>query len=116
MDLQFFVHIKENNNHYFFFQILFQSAVAQAVATFYSELGQYSPCLHQLGNGKLCGIAKLSHTTGHFGNRAGDHDGPPPPPDALPIITQRIKDLKVIVCYFLPLFLNTFLSFFSSPF
>jgi hypothetical protein len=83
------------------------------VATFYTELGQYSPCLHQLTNGKLCGIAKLSHTTGHFGQKVGEHDGPPPPPGVLPIITQRIKDLQVIVRHFLYLFfsLKTLISF-----
>jgi hypothetical protein len=72
-----------------------------AVNTYCVELAQYSPCLHVLNNQRICGIAKSTHTTGHYGEETGEHEGPPPPPNVQEIIQQRIKDLDAIVISFI---------------
>jgi hypothetical protein len=50
-----------------------------------------------LPNGKLCGIAREWHTTGHHGIKTGKHDGPALPLGPLSIVNNHIKELLKMV-------------------
>jgi hypothetical protein len=71
--------------------------VTEAINSFIAEISQYSPCLYQFKDGIVCGIAKLAHTTGHYGQKTGQHEGPSIPTNIDKLIVQRFKDLKEIV-------------------
>jgi hypothetical protein len=77
--------------------------MTEAIAYFSNELSKYSPCLHRLRNGTLCGIARDWHTTGHYGEKeSGPHLGPPLPSQNVLFLKlkQNLKTLITMVLSF----------------
>jgi predicted acylesterase/phospholipase RssA len=75
---------------------LVRNTLMTSVEEFTREIWRYFPCLHQFKDGIVCGIAKSLHTTGHYGQKTGDHEGMEPPTNVLNLIVQRFKELKDI--------------------
>jgi hypothetical protein len=80
----------------------------RAIQNLCDEIFRYSPCLYELPNGKLCGIAREWHTTGHYGIQTGKHDGPALPFGLVNIVQTHCKKLLKLVCYFCYLKSNPF--------
>lgn len=76
-----------------------QKILDNTVRQFSKELEQYSPCLYTLKNKALCGIAKGLHTTGHYGMKTGDHEGPQPPQEIFERVVIRSLEKKVHFCF-----------------
>jgi hypothetical protein len=76
------------------FQDLSKRGVIEALGSFSQDIGQLSPCLYRGKDGRVCGITKRVHTTGHYGQKVGEHDGLSPPPDILLKVINHIKKLK----------------------
>jgi predicted acylesterase/phospholipase RssA len=70
-----------------------KETILKASQSFCNEIFRYSPCLYQLSNGKLCGIAREWHTTGHYGTKSGNHDGPGFPLGLVNLIQNHCKKL-----------------------
>jgi hypothetical protein len=78
-------------------QLNIKETIVNAVTFFQDEIIKYSPCLFQLSNGKICGIAKEWHTTGHHGIKTGKHEGPSLPVGLLSTVIGHIKELLKLV-------------------
>lgn len=71
-----------------------KTLVTELMNCFCTQIWQFCPCSHQLPNGKLCGIAKALHTTGHYGQKTGDHEGPSPPTDLTSKVAKYLQTLS----------------------
>lgn len=71
--------------------------MTQSVKEFFDEIWNYSPCLFQFPNGRVCGIAKMLHTTGHYGQNEGHHEGPQIPSDGPKIVYHHMQNLFGLV-------------------
>jgi hypothetical protein len=78
-------------------QLNIKKTIAGAMNLFQEEIFRYSPCLFQLSNGKICGIGKEWHTTGHHGIKTGKHEGPPLPLGLISTVVGHIKELLKLV-------------------
>jgi len=67
--------------------------VVTSVKQFCDEIWDYSPCLQQLPKGRVCGITKIMHTTGHYGQDGGEHNTPQIPTDRNITVQNHIKIL-----------------------
>jgi hypothetical protein len=76
--------------------MLIRDSVIEAVKNFDSELDQHSPCLHRVGERGVCGTAKRLHTTGHYGQKTGEHEGPKFQTDTFAKVMENIKRLNNI--------------------
>jgi hypothetical protein len=74
-----------------------KTVIIGLVNAFCAQIWQFCPCCYQFPNGKLCAIAKALHTTGHYGQKTGEHIGPSPPQDLIVRVENYLRALSEMV-------------------